>query len=123
MKTQSFSICNQSFGIKSFRKKHIRPCQQIVDLIFINNPNLLKQIHDRKISSTILELRDLVYSEFLIDEANFNIVLMEELQATIDYRSVCAACIEQAYGIGHDEIAERVFYEPKLARLTDMLFV
>jgi uncharacterized protein (DUF1501 family) len=46
-----------------------------------------------------------------------------DLQATIDYRSVCAACIEQAYGIGHDEIAERVFYEPKLARLTDMLFV
>ena len=70
--------------IKSFRKKHIRPCQQIVDLIFTNNPNLLKQIHDRKISSTIFELRDLVYSEFLLDEANFNIVLMEELQATID---------------------------------------
>lgn len=45
-----------------------------------------------------------------------------DLQTTIDYRSVCAACIEQAYGLDHDVIAERVFYEPGLPRLTHLLF-
>ena len=45
-----------------------------------------------------------------------------DLQSTIDYRSVCAACIEKAYGLDHDQIAERVFYEPNLPRLTDLIF-
>ncbi len=45
-----------------------------------------------------------------------------DLHSTIDYRSVCAACIETAYGLDHDVVAERVFYEPSLPRMTDMIF-
>lgn len=45
-----------------------------------------------------------------------------DLQATIDYRSVCAACIEKAYGLDHDRIADQVFYDASLPRLTDMIF-
>ena len=45
-----------------------------------------------------------------------------DLYSTIDYRSVCAACIETAYGLDHDIVAERVFYEPTLPRMTDKIF-
>ena len=45
-----------------------------------------------------------------------------DLQSTIDYRSVCAACIETAYRLDHDIVAENVFYEPALPRMTDKLF-
>ena len=45
-----------------------------------------------------------------------------DLQSTIDYRSVCAACIETAYGLDHDIVAQKVFYEPALPRMTDKLF-
>ncbi len=45
-----------------------------------------------------------------------------DLMATIDYRSVCAACIEKAYNLDHDMISESIFYEKNLARMTDMLF-
>ena len=45
-----------------------------------------------------------------------------DLYSTIDYRSVCAACVETAYGLDHDTVAERVFYEPSLPRLTDRIF-
>jgi uncharacterized protein (DUF1501 family) len=45
-----------------------------------------------------------------------------DLFATMDYRSVCAACIEAALGLDHDIIAERVFEEPGLRRIHDLLF-
>lgn len=45
-----------------------------------------------------------------------------DLYATMDYRSVCAACIEAALGLDHDVIAERVFGEPTLRRVHDLLF-
>jgi uncharacterized protein (DUF1501 family) len=45
-----------------------------------------------------------------------------DLFATMDYRSVCAACIEAALGLPHDVIAERVFDEPKLRRVHGLLF-
>ena len=32
-----------------------------------------------------------------------------DLQATIDMRSVCAACLEISFGLEHDEITEKVF--------------
>jgi uncharacterized protein (DUF1501 family) len=34
-----------------------------------------------------------------------------DLKATIDYRSICAACIEVVFGLDHDEIAEKVFFD------------
>ncbi len=45
-----------------------------------------------------------------------------DLMATMDYREVCAACIERALGIPHDVVAERVFLEPGLGRVHDLLF-
>ncbi len=45
-----------------------------------------------------------------------------DLQSTLDYRSVFAACVEAAFGLDHDLIAERVFMEPKLARTHDRIF-
>ena len=45
-----------------------------------------------------------------------------DLMSTIDYRSICAACIEKALGLDHDLIADKVFFTPKLPRLYDYIF-
>ena len=45
-----------------------------------------------------------------------------DLMSTIDYRSVCAACVENALGLDHDFIADKVFYTPKLPRVYDHIF-
>ena len=45
-----------------------------------------------------------------------------DLNVTIDYRSVCAACIEAAYGLDHKTIANEVFFDPALPRVYEYLF-
>ena len=45
-----------------------------------------------------------------------------DLMATIDYRSVCAACIEKSLGLDHDVIASQVFFDSKLPRVFDYIF-
>ena len=45
-----------------------------------------------------------------------------DLMATIDYRSVCAACIERSLGLDHDRIASEIFFTPKLPRVYDYIF-
>jgi len=45
-----------------------------------------------------------------------------DLQATIDYRSVCAACLEKSLGLEHDVIASKVFLQPDLPRVYEHLF-
>jgi len=45
-----------------------------------------------------------------------------DLVSTIDYRPVCAACIENALGLDHDLIADKVFFTPKLPRVYDFIF-
>ena len=45
-----------------------------------------------------------------------------DLVSTIDYRSVCAACIENALGLDHDLIAEKVFFTPGLPRVYNYIF-
>jgi uncharacterized protein (DUF1501 family) len=45
-----------------------------------------------------------------------------DLMATIDYRSVCAACIEKSLGLDHDLIASQVFFDSKLPRVFDFIF-
>ena len=45
-----------------------------------------------------------------------------DLMSTIDYRSVCAACVENALGLDHDLIADKVFFTPKLPRVYDHIF-
>lgn len=45
-----------------------------------------------------------------------------DLMATLDYRSICAAALEAAFGIPHDQITEQIFGESDLARVHDLLF-
>ncbi|MCP4881345.1 MAG: DUF1501 domain-containing protein [Gammaproteobacteria bacterium] len=45
-----------------------------------------------------------------------------DLQATIDYRSVCAACLEKSLGLEHDVIASKVFLQADLPRVYEQLF-
>jgi uncharacterized protein (DUF1501 family) len=45
-----------------------------------------------------------------------------DLMSTIDYRSVCAACIENALGLDHDLIASKVFFTPDLPRVYNNIF-
>jgi uncharacterized protein (DUF1501 family) len=45
-----------------------------------------------------------------------------DLMATLDYRSVCAACIERSLGLEHDRIASEIFFTPKLPRVYDYIF-
>ena len=45
-----------------------------------------------------------------------------DLMSTIDYRSVCAACIENALGLDHGIIADKIFFTPKLPRVYDYIF-
>ena len=45
-----------------------------------------------------------------------------DLMSTIDYRSICAACIENALGLDHDLIADKVFFTPKLPRVYNNIF-
>jgi len=45
-----------------------------------------------------------------------------DLISSIDYRSVCAACIEHALGLDHDLIADKVFFTPSLSRVYDYIF-
>jgi len=45
-----------------------------------------------------------------------------DLYASIDYRSVCAACIERALGLDHDLITQKVFLTSKLKRTYDYIF-
>jgi uncharacterized protein (DUF1501 family) len=45
-----------------------------------------------------------------------------DLMATIDYRSVCAACLEKSLGLDHGLIAHQVFRQPDLPRVFEHLF-
>jgi uncharacterized protein (DUF1501 family) len=45
-----------------------------------------------------------------------------DLMATIDYRSVCAACLEKSLGLDHDLIASQIFRQPDLPRVFEHLF-
>ena len=45
-----------------------------------------------------------------------------DLMSTIDYRSICAACIEKSLGLDHDLIADKVFFTPELPRVYDYIF-
>jgi hypothetical protein len=69
--------------IKSCRSKNIRTSQEIVDKIFKEQPVYLQNIKKRDVSKSILGLRELVWNEYLKDEVNFNIILMQELHTTL----------------------------------------
>lgn len=69
--------------IKSCRSKYIRTSQEIVDKVFKEKPVYLQNIKNKEVSQSISGLRELVWNEYLKDEVNFNIILMQELHATL----------------------------------------
>lgn len=70
--------------IKSHRKKHIRTSQDIVNKVFNDTPNFLKEVRNRKVSQSILALRELAWQEYLKDEIHFNVTLMQELHVVLE---------------------------------------
>ena len=45
-----------------------------------------------------------------------------DLLATIDMRSVCAACLEASFGLEHEQISEAVFADKKIKRIYNEIF-
>lgn len=45
-----------------------------------------------------------------------------DLMATLDYRAVCAACVEAAFGLDHDVVSEKVFGEKSLDQIHPLIF-
>jgi len=70
--------------IKSYRKKYIRNSQEIVDKVFKESPSILPKIKDGNVSKPIAELREIVWNEYLIDEVEFNVILMQDLYNVLD---------------------------------------
>jgi hypothetical protein len=65
--------------IKQYRTKYIRTSQEIVECALADNQEYLNQIKSKKVSKCISELREIVWQEYLLDEVNFNAVLMRDL--------------------------------------------
>jgi uncharacterized protein (DUF1501 family) len=51
-----------------------------------------------------------------------NLYAGRDLLATIDMRSVCAACLEATFGLEHDEITEDVFSDKAIKRIYNEIF-
>lgn len=69
--------------IKSCRSKCIRTSQEIIDKIFKENPVYIQSIKNKEVSQSISGLRELAWNEYLKDEVDFNIILMQELHTTL----------------------------------------
>ncbi|MGB1218584.1 MAG: type II restriction endonuclease [Flavobacteriales bacterium] len=65
--------------IKTYRKKYIRTSQEIVEKVFVENQLFLTKISKGEVSKSIAELREIVWAEYLKDEVEFNIILMQDL--------------------------------------------
>lgn len=65
--------------IKAYRKEHIRSSSEIVEKVFLENKKFLPRIRKGEVSKSIAELREIVWAEYLKDEVQFNIYLMQDL--------------------------------------------
>ena len=70
--------------IKQYRTKYIRTSQEIVELVLTDNKIYLQQIKSKKVSKCIADLREIVWQEYLIDEVNFNAILMRDLHKILE---------------------------------------
>ncbi|MCK5536586.1 MAG: hypothetical protein KAI79_07150 [Bacteroidales bacterium] len=70
--------------IKSYRKKHIRSSQNIVDKVLKENSSILLEIKNKKVSISISKLRKIVWNEYLKDEVEFNVILLQDLYKILD---------------------------------------
>ena len=65
--------------IKQYRNKYIRTSNEIVEFVLKNNHDYLTQIESKQVSKCIASLRETVWQEYLLDEVNFNVILMRDL--------------------------------------------
>ncbi len=70
--------------IKQYRTKYIRTSQEIVEFALSENQEYLKQIKSKHVSKCISELREIVWQEYLLDEVNFNAILMRDLHKILE---------------------------------------
>jgi hypothetical protein len=70
--------------IKQYRTKYIRTSQEIVEFALSKNQEYLKQIKAKQVSKCIAELREIVWQEYLLDEVNFNAILMRDLHKLLE---------------------------------------
>ena len=70
--------------IKQYRTKYIRTSQEIVEFALAQNQQYLKQIKSKHVSKCISELREIVWQEYLLDEVNFNAILMRDLHKLLE---------------------------------------
>jgi hypothetical protein len=70
--------------IKQYRNKYIRTSQDIVEFALSQNQEYLNQIKAKKVSKCISELREIVWQEYLLDEVNFNAILMRDLHKLLE---------------------------------------
>jgi hypothetical protein len=70
--------------IKQYRAKYIRTSQEIVEFALAQNQEYLKQIKSKQVSKCISELREIVWQEYLLDEVNFNAILMRDLYKLLE---------------------------------------
>lgn len=70
--------------IKQYRTKYIRTSQEIVEFALAQNQEYLKQIKSKLVSKCISELREIVWLEYLLDEVNFNAILMRDLHKLLE---------------------------------------
>ncbi len=70
--------------IKQYRNKYIRTSQEIVEFALLQNQEYLEQIKAKKVSQCISKLREIVWQEYLLDEVNFNAILMRDLHKLLE---------------------------------------
>jgi len=65
--------------IKQYRNKNIRSSQEIVELVLTSNQKFIELLESKQVSKCIFELRESVWQQYLIDEVEFNAILMRDL--------------------------------------------
>jgi hypothetical protein len=70
--------------IKQYREKYIRKSDELVNEIYEKYPELLKKLDNHRASEVIDEARELVWQQYLIEEANFNAVLLRDMSETLN---------------------------------------
>jgi hypothetical protein len=66
--------------IKDYRKKHIKPAGEVIDIVFQKNPGLLHQLEKRGNATAVISAaRGSAWEEFLLEEAEFNALLIKDI--------------------------------------------
>ncbi len=81
---------------------------------------------DHGYGSTCLLAGGLIQSSGVITDwpglKNKSLFEERDLMATIDMRSICSACVEAAFGLEHQLIVDKIFFDPKIPSVYNELF-